>query len=169
MPSFYAHNRFGKEVCKELPKEIHQIIQEYPSAYKAGLQGPDFLFFYRPFLPCHVNTLGHAQHKQSFLPFLETVRSSIRKKGRHCPEYAYLLGFICHFMLDSEAHTYVNEKAKEKGFNHLVMEIEFDRYLMKKDGIQPFLYPLWRHIRWDNQTLQAVYGVYRHFDLTPIF
>lgn len=167
MPSFYAHNRFGKEVCKELPKEIHQIIQEYPSAYKAGLQGPDFLFFYRPFLPCHVNTLGHAQHKQSFLPFLETVRSSIRKKGRHCPEYAYLLGFICHFMLDSEAHTYVNEKAKEKGFNHLVMEMEFDRYLMKKDGIQPFLYPLWRHIRWDKQTLQAVYGVYRHFDLTP--
>ena len=47
MPSFYAHNRFGKEVCKELPKEIRQIIQEYPSAYKAGLQGPDFLFFYR--------------------------------------------------------------------------------------------------------------------------
>lgn len=82
MPSFYAHNRFGKEVCKELPKEIHQIIQEYPSAYKAGLQGPDFLFFYRPFLPCHVNTLGHAQHKQPFLPFLETVRSSIRKKKR---------------------------------------------------------------------------------------
>ncbi|MFR3358869.1 MAG: hypothetical protein ACLTSD_05375 [Eubacterium sp.] len=39
MPSFYAHNRFGKEVCKELPKEIHQIIQEYPSAYKAGLHG----------------------------------------------------------------------------------------------------------------------------------
>ena len=112
MPSFYAHNRFGKEVCKELPKEIRQIIQEYPSAYKAGLQGPDSLFFYRPFLPCHINTLGHAQHKQPFLPFLETVRSSIRKKGRHCPEYAYLLGFICHFMLDSEAHTYVNEKAK---------------------------------------------------------
>ena len=42
MPSFYAHNRFGKEVCKELPKEIHQIIQEYPSAYKAGLQGLTF-------------------------------------------------------------------------------------------------------------------------------
>ena len=113
------------------------------------------MFFYRPFLPCHVNTLGHAQHKQPFLPFLETVRSSIRKKGRHCPEYAYLLGFICHFMLDSEAHTYVNEKAKEKGFNHLVMEMEFDRYLMKKDGIQPFLYPLWRHIRWDKQIPKA--------------
>ena len=66
MPSFYAHNRFGKEVCKELPKEIHQIIQEYPSAYKAGLQGPDFLFFYRPFLPCHVNTLGHAHINSPF-------------------------------------------------------------------------------------------------------
>lgn len=100
----------------------------------------------------------------SWKPF---VPPSGKKKGRHCPEYAYLLGFICHFMLDSEAHTYVNEKAKEKGFNHLVMEMEFDRYLMKKDGIQPFLYPLWRHIRWDKQTLQAVYGVYRHFDLTP--
>lgn len=166
MPSFYAHNRFGKQVYKQLPKELKQIINTYPSAYKAGLQGPDFLFFYRPFLPCHINTLGHSQHKQPLLPLLETLRTSFQKKGRNCPEYAYLLGFICHFMLDSEAHTYVNKKSKEPGFNHLVMEMEFDRYLMKKDGISPLTYPIWRHIQWDYQTIEAIHGVYKHFHLS---
>ena len=148
MPSLYAHHSFGKEIYKKLPEDLKQIIRKYPNAFNAGLQGPDFLFFYRPFIKCGPNKLGRSQHSQPFCDFLERVRPVIRKKGKDCGEYAYLLGFICHFMLDSESHTYVNKKAKEPGYNHLVMEIEFDRYLMKKDGRNPLLYPAWKHITW---------------------
>lgn len=166
MPSLYAHNSFGKEVFKGLPRELKHIIHKYPRAFSAGLQGPDFLFFYRPFYRCQTNQLGHDQHGQPFHEFLEKIRPTIQKKGKNCGEYAYLLGFICHFMLDSESHTYVNKKAEEPGYNHLVMEIEFDRYLMKQDGRNPFLYPAWKHITWDRETLDAIHGIYRSFQVS---
>lgn len=166
MPSLYAHNSFGKKVFRELPEDLKKIIRKYPKAFTAGLQGPDFLFFYRPFFRCRTNKLGHFQHDQTFESFLEQIRPTIQKKGKDCGEYAYLLGFICHFMLDSESHSFVIPQSKKRGYNHLVMEIEFDRYLMKKDGKNPILYPVWKHISWDKDTLDAVHGVYRCFEIS---
>lgn len=166
MPSIYAHNSFGREVFNKLSPELKEIIRKYPKAFNAGLQGPDFLFFYRPFFRCHTNKLGYAQHRQPFRDFLDEIRPVIQKKGKDCGEYAYLLGFICHFMLDSESHTYVEEQAKKPGYNHLVMEIEFDRYLMRRDGKNPILYPVWKHINWEKETLDAIYGIYRNFEIS---
>lgn len=166
MPSLYAHHTFGRNVFQGLPEHLKSVIRKYPDAFKAGLQGPDFLFFYRPFFRCHTNKLGHAQHRKPFDEFLSQIRPTIQRKGRNCGEYAYLLGFICHFMLDSESHSFVIPKAKEPGYNHLVMEIEFDRYLMKKDGKNPFLYPAWKHVKWDKETLDAIHGIYRSFQIS---
>lgn len=166
MPSIYAHNSFGKKVYKKLPGDLKKIVQKYPKAFTAGLQGPDFLFFYHPFIKCKPNKLGYAQHGEPFLDFLDEVRPIIQKKGKNCGEYAYILGFICHFMLDSESHTYVIKKAEQPGYNHLVMEIEFDRYLMKKDGKNPILYPAWKHINWDRETVDAVHGIYKSFQIS---
>lgn len=49
MPSLYAHNKFGKLVIKNLPVEYKEIIRRYPNSFRLGLQGPDYLFFYRAF------------------------------------------------------------------------------------------------------------------------
>ena len=49
MPSAYAHYKFGKMVIPGLPKDIKNVIKKYPAPFKAGLQGPDFLFYYRAF------------------------------------------------------------------------------------------------------------------------
>lgn len=166
MPSIYAHSSFGREVYKKLPAELKTIVRKYPKAFDAGLQGPDFLFFYRPFIRCKPNKLGYSQHSQPFRDFLEKIRPVIQEKGKDCGEYAYMLGVICHFMLDSESHSYVIRKAEEPGYNHLVMEIEFDRYLMKKDGRNPLLYPVWKHVRWDRETLDAVHGIYKAFEIS---
>ena len=46
MPCIYAHNSFGKEVQKILPKPLKNTIRRHPAAFRIGLQGPDFLFFY---------------------------------------------------------------------------------------------------------------------------
>ncbi len=165
MPSLYAHHTFGTDVYRKLPEDIKETIRTYPKAFQAGLQGPDILFFYRPFFKCRTNQLGHAQHGQPFQLFLEQVRPAIRKKGKKSREYAYLLGFICHFLLDSESHTYIYEKIKQPGYNHLVMEIEFDRHLLKKHGKKPLSYPLWKYIHWDSETLQAIHGIYQVFDI----
>lgn len=166
MPSLFAHHSFGRNVYQKLPDDLKTIIRKYPDAFKAGLQGPDFLFFYRPFYRCHTNKLGHAQHREPFEEFLEQIRPTIQKKGKDCGEYAYLLGFICHFILDSESHTYIIPKAKEPGYNHLVMEIEFDRYLLRKAGKNPLHYPAWKYIRWNKQTLDAIHGIYQSFEVS---
>lgn len=165
MPSFYTHHTFGKDVYHNLPDELKTIIRQYPYAFQAGLQGPDFLFFYRPFLKNTPNRLGYRQHKQPFVDFLNRIRPVFHEKGKNCGEYAYLLGFICHFILDSECHTYIYKKTKTPGFNHLVMEMEFDRHRLKKDGKNPLLYPSWKHIHWDKDTLDAIHGIYRYFEI----
>ena len=55
MPCIYAHNSFGKEVQKMLPKPLKNTIRRHPAAFRIGLQGPDFLFFYHPLLKCKTN------------------------------------------------------------------------------------------------------------------
>lgn len=45
---------------------------------------------------------------------------------------AYLLGFGCHYMLDSACHPYVNRMAEEGVIPHIVLEKEFDRVLMEE-------------------------------------
>ena len=66
-------------------------------------------------------------------PFFEHAMKVISKRGRESAQYAYLLGVICHFVLDSECHPYVTKMVKETGVRHLEMEEEFEKYLLKKD------------------------------------
>ena len=115
MPCIYAHNSFGKEVQKMLPKPLKNTIRRHPAAFRIGLQGPDFLFFYHPLLKCKTNQLGYHQHSHAFDAFLAYEQPIIRKLGTDSAAYAYLLGYICHFALDSECHTYIIPKSTEAG------------------------------------------------------
>lgn len=165
MPSIYTHDRFGDRVFRALPEEIREHLKPHMTQFRIGLQGPDFLFFYHPLIKRMPNKLGHRQHKTPAKDFFEPLLPLLRKLGYDSPEYAYVVGFICHFMLDSESHEYVNKKAKEKGFNHLVMEIEFDRYLMKKDGLNPLKFAIWDYVPRDSKTIQTISNIYRNFGL----
>lgn len=42
---------------------------------------------------------------------------------------AYLLGFLCHFVLDSTCHGYIEKKIHVSGLSHTEIEVEFDRAL----------------------------------------
>lgn len=66
----------------------------------------------------------------------------IQRTGTGSREYAYLMGFICHFILDSECHPYVTEMVEKTGVQHLEIEEEFEKMLLCVDGHDPFSYPL---------------------------
>lgn len=51
----------------------------------------------------------------------------VRKRGESSREYAYLMGFVCHFILDSECHPYVEEYIEKSGVQHLEIEEEFEK------------------------------------------
>lgn len=45
MPAFYAHERFGKKVWKQMHGELKETIREHYPQFQIGLQGPDIFFF----------------------------------------------------------------------------------------------------------------------------
>lgn len=136
MPATYAHYAFGKKVYEKLPKEEKQVISKGKDAYLLGLHGPDLLFYYYPFGKNRINQQGSQMHKKIAADFFDKGRTNYRQE-RDQVLRAYLYGFLCHFILDSECHPYINYYIEEKKLGHLEIETEFDRYLMVKNGLRP--------------------------------
>ena len=166
MPVFYAHHRFGQQVYNELPGELQGIIYEYYPQFQIGLQGPDIFFFYKSHSDNRIPKYGHHLHEISAYAFFQNALKVIREKGRNTPEYAYLMGYICHFILDSECHPYVNNCVTRLNVPHLEIEQEFEKKLMRSDKLDPFSYPVYDFIPTDNLTAKTIYPFYEHIDPT---
>lgn len=166
MPCIYTHDSFGKKVAAKLPEELRSIIKNHPSEFEAGLQGPDFLFFFHPILKLRTNQMGYWQHGQPIDKYLRHLLPIIRKEGLDSGVYAYVLGFLCHYVLDSECHTFVIPLSKRPGYNHLAIENEFDRHLIRKDGYRPITYPVWKKIVCSKDIVDAIYKAYQPLRLS---
>lgn len=136
MPTTYTHDLFGKKVYQKLPKEMKKIIRENGDLYRLGLHGPDILFY--QLLKGSVNQFGVQMHKEKARAFFEQGMAQIREKENR-PLLAYLLGFGCHYLLDSTCHPYVGQMVEEDVINHTLLEKEWDRYLLKENGYDPLL------------------------------
>lgn len=152
MPSIYAHNKFGKNVLRRLGDECREIVRKYPKQFRIGLQGPDYLFFYKAYLPNSINRRGYEIHGEIAAGFFENAVSIVKGKDGDDGALSYLMGFVCHFALDSECHPYISHAIKELGVGHIEIESEFDRYLMESDGYDPLKYPVWKLIPTDGDT-----------------
>ena len=160
MPSTYAHDSFSKCVQSKLPKPLSDICKNYETQFQFGSQGPDFLYFYRPTSKNHYTEIGSLIHCCTLSRYLQPMIPILKLYGTDSMEYAYILGFICHFALDSSCHPYVIPKVKELSFPHIAMETEFDRFLMEKDGENALAYPLHQLIPTDEKTLSCLHHLY---------
>lgn len=160
MPAIYAHDRFGEKVAERVPGEPGDIIRRYYTQFEIGLQGPDIFFFYRFNTSNPIVGYGQHLHRISALPFFRHAVGIIQEKGRDSREYAYLLGFLCHFILDSECHPYVAEMIEVTGVQHLEIEEEFEKLLLRLDDQDPVGYPLASLIPTDAMTVRAIYPFY---------
>lgn len=160
MPALYAHNRFGKEVFERLDGALKEVIKNHYTQFCVGLQGPDIFFFYKPWKKNKVSELGYQMHDESAYTFFESGAELARRRGKNSREYAYLLGFLCHFILDSECHPYVNSMEKQIGVSHLKIESEFEKMLLQKDNKNPFSYPIAKYIATDAATVYAIHNVF---------
>lgn len=139
MPTTFTHDIFGKDVLKKLPAPLKDTIKSAKGLYRIGLHGPDIFFYYRPLYTNKVNRVGHQMHRE--------LASGFFKKG--ISEFltdpsselaSYLLGFACHFMLDSTCHGYIGRFEKETGISHAEIETELDRYFMLREKKELFSY-----------------------------
>ena len=146
MPSTYAHYRFGQEVLKELPNDIKKIIIENKELYDIGLHGPDLLFYYLPLKNNEINSIGYNMHEKTGEEVFDTFRKMMTSKKQINHYLAYYYGFICHFSLDATCHGYIEKRIHESGVSHGEIEVEFDRFLMIEDGLDPIRHKLTNHI-----------------------
>lgn len=142
MPAAYAHYTFGKKVFQKLPAALRKLIGASPlhkKLFAIGLQGPDILFFYRPFCKNRINTTGSRIHQEPAALYFEEARKALGDPVS-TELLSYLLGFVCHFVLDSQCHPYIAKRMTEVKVTHHEIESEFDRMLMEKDGRNPFTF-----------------------------
>ena len=84
----------------------------------------------------------------------------VREKGTDCPAYGYILGVICHYVLDSKCHPYINKCEADSGVTHMEIEEELDKHFMRKDGVDPFSYPVKQLVPADKVTAEAAEPFY---------
>ena len=145
MPAAYAHMVFGGEVYRKLPFSVQSAIDAHRSLFGIGLQGPDILFYYHPSAIQAYVLYGHNIHKRPAVEFfryalnqLDEMKGEEKEKGT-----AYLMGFLCHFILDNSCHPIVRRNTIPGEASHREIEREFDRFLMEKDKIRSEWYFPW--------------------------
>lgn len=154
MPAISAHHQFGVLVREKTSEQVRKIIDENREMYNLGLQGPDLLFFYRPFKKNAVSKIGYALHEvraKEFLTHLYQVRDFTNEAL-----ISYVLGVCGHYVLDKKAHPTVNQYTCSS-VEHQMLESSFEwlirteyAIMRKRSGLLPF-----RNV--DVKALQLVY------------
>lgn len=156
MPTTFAHDLFGKKVYQNMPQEMKKLVKKHGELYRIGLHGPDILFYYG-LGKNRVNQYGVRLHAQEAAAFFER-RADLAQKDDAL--MAYLLGFVCHFMLDSSCHPYINGVVARE-VSHGEIEKELDRRLMALEGINPYrYYPAVRCIRPTGENARVIHKAF---------
>ena len=165
MPTTYAHYTFGMKVYDLLNRDAKSAVDKNKSLFLVGLHGPDILFYYKPLKSNDVVNLGRAIHRQPALKFYQKAMEEPTLYPNKEAGVSYLLGFFCHFMLDSECHPLVRHKKKTEGLAHNTLEKEFDRLMMTREGLDPNSHKPTHHLILNSGDEKVIAGFYP--EITP--
>lgn len=134
MPAIATHYQFGQLVFWSIRGRVAEEIATHKRLFDLGLQGPDILFFYNPLKDNEVDALGHAIHDGSGRSFIEPALAKLQEEyadDERDAAMAYLLGCVCHFMLDSACHSEVDRSISD-GYGHNDLEADLDKAILEK-------------------------------------
>ncbi len=139
MPAIFTHVYFGESVAKTLPPALQALIARCPQCFYLGTQGPDLLFYHKPAKSKAKNPArkkGWDLHEVAPEAFflraakLLTANATTWDNEKNAPLAAYVLGFLCHFTLDSQCHPLI-DGASVNGLTHGKIESELDKYFLR--------------------------------------
>lgn len=159
MPTTYAHVSFGDRVYNGLDFEIKELLTAHLSLFQIGLHGPDIFLYYMPLRPDPIKSIGRRIHKEPASRFLANGKIIMQESPYQDASTAYLLGFLCHFMLDSECHPLVRD-FESPNLLHNEIETEFDRALLLRDNKNPLTYRPTAHLNSDPEIIRCISGFY---------
>ena len=146
MPSTYAHYRLGRDVLQRLDPDLRAIAEGHRQLYDIGLHGPDILFYYDALHRNPTSQVGFSMHRFPGRDFFGPARQALSGVDDRDAGEAYLMGFVCHFALDSTCHPFIEDYIHAKGVAHTKIEGEFDRMLLVEDSKDPVRQDLVPHI-----------------------
>jgi len=157
MPSHYAHYYFGNQVLKSTTKGIKDIINTNGNtidSFMIGLHGPDILFFYKAHSKNPINIEGTKIHNEKGKVFLSHAINYVKLNPTN-ENISYLLGFMCHFMLDTACHPLVKKHMALTNLSHSRIETEFDSFIIRNLNKDPLFINQLPHIN-DNLDLGKI-------------
>ncbi len=126
MPALAAHVAFAQCVLAQLPAPLRARIEPHRALFLWGSQGPDLLFYDKPWRSTPVSALGNELHAQSGAAFFARLPA----RDTHAPQtHAYLLGLCCHYALDCAVHPMVDALAPDN-VSHRLLESALDRHFV---------------------------------------
>lgn len=146
MPAGYAHFDFGQQVLKELDLSLQEKLKKHIDLYNIGVHGPDILFYHNALKKNPIKDLGFTMHKEKATDFFTNAKNAIVHSLYKDDSFAYICGFITHFVLDSECHGYIGEQEVVLNMTHSEIESEFDRELLVRQNKDPLRTSLTSHI-----------------------
>lgn len=147
MPATFTHGIFAIDVYNELLPRTNEVLDSNLTQYKMFAQSMDSMMFYNieSIKPGKsLRTFQHTFHSTKTREFFITLTKYIKEKNIYNDSevMAFLYGFVCHYVLDSNIHPFVfyktgyfNKKDKESyKYNnlHSFMETYLDNYLITK-------------------------------------
>ena len=124
MPYNFTHALVGLTALNHSNEAVAALAREYMGEFLIGTMGPDPYFgdaMPKPlFAPCglvlaeKLHTLDARALFSALFPLAQGNRA----------KQAYVLGFLCHFLLDTSAHPYI--EARFLGKEHTPAEIQID-------------------------------------------
>lgn len=168
MPASYTHYSFGEAVYNNLSRELQKVIDGNRTIYNIGLNGPDILFYYKPLSKNPINILGHKMHKERAYEFFNNAKKHIVEHKRE-EAIPYILGFICHFILDSNCHPYIAEAMRESGISHEEIEAELDGRTMRANNLSPQAVNAGNHIIATKEAARIIAEFYKQITEKQIY
>lgn len=171
MPAIYAHYSFGEMMKKAFPNDVRKRISLHEDLFEIGLHGPDLFFYYHAVLKNRVNMTGNRMHDISAAPFFRRSKDAIRAASSVSEKnarLAYILGFLCHFTLDSVCHSYIEKKLTEDPVSHTRIETEFDRYLLLKHHKRPLHAKVTSHLHASTENAKVIQAFFPTFTVRQV-
>ena len=169
MPTTYAHWRFGDKCIRMLPDDLQNIILNNRAIFEYGVHGPDIFFYYNCLKHNEVNRYGSAMHDIPYKDTLAQIKENFKKTENKDMALSYLLGFTCHFTLDSYCHGFIEKVDETTPYSHGKIESQFDRYLLIKDGFNPVTKSVTDMFHPDKKMAKVISGLFNKFDEDIIY
>lgn len=158
MPTTYTHYKFAQEVRESLPEELQEMTARHPDLYYMGAMGPDLLFYSLPSM--HTFNVSSSTHRRTGKDWFRFVGERLLNSNMEERQLVYLYGFLTHYAADRACHAYINQCAAEGKGSHYLIEAEWDRYYLVRDGFNPLKKKLTDHIVVSRKNAKMIAGYY---------